>query len=126
MPSKYCAVEFASRMPTWKLHPAGGVADVLADGGEEVGAARGDHVSASCLHDGIGVDWAGGPGGGGTRIRRNRKSQAHLVRNSFGWSQSRMRVWKRLKVDFSQEWEHVDAKRRWSMHRPRSFACFFN
>ena len=62
----------------------------------------------------------------GKRVRRNRKSPEHLVRKIFLVSQSRMRVWKRLKVDFSQEWEHVDAKRRWSMHRPRSFACFFN
>ena len=28
-----------------------------------------------CLHDGIGVDWVRGPGGGGKRVRLNRKIQ---------------------------------------------------
>ena len=32
---------------------------------------------------------------------------------SFLGSQSRIRVWKRLRVPGSQEWEHVDAKRRY-------------
>ena len=70
-------------MPTWKLLPAGGVADVLTGGGEEVRAAGCDHVSASCFHDGVGVDWARRLVVGGKRVRRNRKSPANLVRKIF-------------------------------------------
>ena len=65
-----------------------------------------------CLHDGIGVDWVRGPGGGGKRVRLNRKTPAHQVRKKFSGLKSRIRVWKRLRVPFSQECEHVDAQRR--------------
>ena len=39
-------------------------------------------ASAPYLHNRIGVDWVRGPGGGGKRVRLNRKTPAHLVRKS--------------------------------------------
>ena len=40
-----------------------------------------------------------------------KKTQPHPVRKVFSGSLSRIRVWKRLKVPDSREWEHVGAKR---------------
>ena len=47
---------------------------------------------------------------------RNRKTPAHLVWKDAQRAQSRIRVWKRLGIPGSQDWEHVDAKRR-CMHQ---------
>ena len=82
--------------------PAGGVASLVTDGGEEVGMVRVEpcvRASAPCLHGGIGVDWVRGPGGGAKRVRLDRKTPAHHG--------------KRSSVPDSQEWEHVDAKKRY-------------
>ena len=68
-----CAPRCASRIPTWRLPPAGRAADLVTSGCEEVGIVRvelcvqdrvGRSNGAFCLHDGIGVDWFSGPGGG--------------------------------------------------------------
>ena len=56
MPLRYCAVRFASKFPSWRLHTGGGVADLVAGVGEDVGIVHDP--------DGIEVDWAHGSGGG--------------------------------------------------------------
>ena len=82
LPLRYCSARFARRVPTWSLPMLGLVrAGVGAEADDE--AQMGDE----------GVHWVSGSGLGRKRIRRNRKTQAHLVGHSM---QSRPRVWKRL------------------------------
>ena len=69
-----------------RLPPAGRVAGLVTDGGGEAGILRVEpcvDASVPCLHDGIGVDWVRVPGGGGKRVRQNRKTPAHQVRKKF-------------------------------------------
>ena len=70
------------------------------------------HAGAPRLHDGIGVDWVRGPWRWQTSSTKQ-KNPAHHVRMNFSGSQSCIRVSNRLRVPSSQEWEHVDAKRRY-------------
>ena len=69
-------------VPTWRLLPSGGAADLVIDGAEEVGIVRVEPCvpncvggRALCLHDGVGVEWVTGSGGCGKRVRLNRKLQ---------------------------------------------------
>ena len=116
LPLRYCAVTFASRIPTWRLPPAGGVARLVTDDGEELGMVRVEpcvRAGTSCLHDGIGVDWVRGPGGGGTRVRLSRKSPAHPCAEEFFRVPISHSCVEEIESSGSQEWEHVDAKRRY-------------
>ena len=70
LPLRYCAVRFASKVPTWRLPPCGNVAGLLTNDCEDVGIVRvvpgavvstGDHVVSHLLHD-AGVDWLEGLG----------------------------------------------------------------
>ena len=79
-PNGIVLLGFASRVPAWRLHPSGGAADLVIDGGEEVGIVLvepcvqdrvGGLACVFSLHDG--VEWVSGPGGGGNRVRLNRK-----------------------------------------------------
>ena len=84
MPSWYCALDLRVRYPLGG--PVGGVAGLVTDGGEEVGIVRVEpcvRACASCLHDGIEVDWVSRPVGSGKRVRLNRKPPAHHERKSF-------------------------------------------
>ena len=76
---------FASRIPTWRLPPAGD--GLVTDGGEEVGIVRVEpciRAAASCLHDGVGVDWVRGPGGGWqTSSTKQKNSSAPCVEEFF-------------------------------------------
>ena len=69
LPLRYCASRFASKVPTWRLPIAGGVAALVGVIQVESG--------------GDGIDWVGGPGGGGKRFRLNRKTTAHFVQRFF-------------------------------------------
>ena len=40
LPLRYCAAMFARQVPTWRLPPSDKVADLVTDGGEEVGIVR--------------------------------------------------------------------------------------
>ena len=89
---RYCAARFACRTPTWRLPVSGHVDDLVA---ASIGAVREVDV------DGVGqeVHWVSGSGPGRKRIRRNRKTPAHLAGIMI---HSRPRVWKRLRhVGFS-------------------------
>ena len=102
-PLRYWAVRFASEVPTWRFpvpgHAAGlvtaddSVADVVEveAGGEEVA-------------------WVSGSGLGRKRIRLNRKNPAHLA--GILGTQSRPRVWKRLRHAGQSVEAVADDKRR--------------
>ena len=86
LPLRYCAVRFASRIPTWRLPPAGGVASLITDGGEEVGIVRVEpcvHAGAPCLHDVIGVDWVRGPVGMANEFDLTEKLQRTMCGSIF-------------------------------------------
>ena len=103
LPFSCCAVRFASKIPAWRLPLAHGVASLVTGGGEEVGMVRVEpcvRAGAPCSHDCTGADLVRGPGGSGKRVRLNRKRSCTPC------------AWKRLRVPGSQEWEHVDGKRR--------------
>ena len=113
LPLRYCAGRFASRIPTWRLPADGHVADLVAEGGEEVGVVHEESSAPAVLSGfggGGGVGWISGPGGGVQRVRLNRKTPAHLVSHSLLEVQSRPRVWKRLRIQKHPGHDHVDAK----------------
>ena len=65
LPLKYCAVKFAGRMPDCPLLVGLLVLSLMVV--KEVGMVRVEpcvRAGAPCLHDGIGVDWLRGHGGG--------------------------------------------------------------
>ena len=120
VPLRYCAARFASEISSWRLLTSGRVADLVTDGGVVVGIvwvepcvqdSLDDRAGVYCLHDGVGVDWASGPGVGGKRLRQHRTTPAHFVNRGFWGSVSRPRVWQRLRV-CGQRSAGVDAKRR--------------
>ena len=81
---RYCARGVACRIPTWRLPAGGYAADLVTEGGEEVGIVRvepGVSGDMPCFDGGGGVDWSGVAGGGVKRVRLNRKTPAHLVRH---------------------------------------------
>ena len=102
LPLRYCNTRFAWKLPTWRLPDRGRVRDLVAD---DVDGAR----FLGC--DRLGGDLFPPPVGRAgdsfddrvlesvKRIRLNRKTSAHLARvgNSM-YSESRSRVWKRLRV----------------------------
>ena len=97
----------------FRRFPAGGVARLVTYGGYAEGLDQvesDDGENADSLHDGKGAGWARRAGGERKRARLNRKSTAHLVERNFTGSQSRIRVWKRLRILGSPDWEHVDTK----------------
>ena len=55
LPLKYCAVRFASRVSAWRLPTDGSVANLVTEGGEEVGVVQ-------VKPGGDGVDWVSEPG----------------------------------------------------------------
>ena len=80
MPSRYCAVRFACRVPTWRLPAAGSVADLLTEGGVGAGIVH----DASCAPASNSLGALGGDIGGGEsglsrrgckRVRLSRKTQ---------------------------------------------------
>ena len=71
-----CAARFTSKIPSWRLTSEGSVANLVTDGGEEVGIVQ---VESG----GIGVHWVSGPGEGGKGFRLNRKPPAHLAGTGF-------------------------------------------
>ena len=81
LPLRYCAVRFASRVPTWRLPVPGHVAGLV--------------TVADVAEVGEGVSWVSGSGPGRKRIRLNRKTSAHLA--GISGTHSRPRVWKRLR-----------------------------
>ena len=100
---KYCAVRFASRVLAWHVPVSGHVAClVTAESGvtEAVGVEVG----------GEGVWWVNGSGPGRKRLRLNRKNPAHLAGVSV--TQSRPRVWKRLRHAGHSFVPLADCKRR--------------
>ena len=102
LPLRYCAVRFASRIPTWRLpdsgHVAGLVTAVVGVAGRAVVDGAADKVS-----------WVSGSGPGRKRIRLNRKTPAHLVVSVV---RSRPRVWKRLRHLGHYSFSLPDPKRR--------------
>ena len=90
----------------------GHAADLVADSGEGVVVVRVEHGAPDVMPGfSDGVDWISGPGGGVIRVRRNRKTPAHLV-TCILVIQSRPRVWKRLRVQDHFCGDHADAKAR--------------
>ena len=49
-PNGIVLLGFASRVPAWRLHPSGGAADLVTDGGEEVGIV----LVEPCVQDRVG------------------------------------------------------------------------
>ena len=102
LPLRYCNTRSAWKLPTWRLPDRGRVRDLVAD---SVGGAR--FLGCGRLGGGLfppPVDRAGDSFddrvlGCVKRIRLNRKTPAHLARvGTFINSESRSRVWKRLRV----------------------------
>ena len=92
---------FASRILTWSLPVGGHVIGLVTheSGGDAV--VLDGHcapVPVPGLTSDVGVDSVTGPRGGVNRVRRNRKTPAHLVRHGILGIQSRPRVWKRLRI----------------------------
>ena len=102
LPLRYCACQFAGRVPTWRLPADCRAAGLVTEGVEEVGALT------DCD---VGGTWISGPGGGVKRVRLRRKNPAHLARHGIFEIQSRPRVWKSLRVqDLSSQYHDADAK----------------
>ena len=102
---RYCAARFACNIPTLRLPAGGQVARLVTEGCEEVGMVQVAPRDA-------GVAWISGPGEVGKRVRLNRKTPAHLVRQGSVNIQSRPRVWKRLGARVYSGCDRTDAKRR--------------
>ena len=86
LPLRYCAGRFASRVNTWRLPADGHAADLVTEGGEQVGILRVEHSAPAVVpgfDGGDGGDWISGPGGGVKRVRLKRKTPAHLVRHGI-------------------------------------------
>ena len=65
VPLRYCAGRFASRVLTWRLPADGHVANLIAEGSEEVGIMRVEHGAPAVMlgfDGGNGGDWISGPG----------------------------------------------------------------
>ena len=84
---------FASGVPTWRLPTDGSVANLV-----------------TWYLVVMKFNWVGGPGGGGQRVRLNRKTPAHLEGRGLMGSQSRPQVWKFIRDHL--EVARADAKRR--------------
>ena len=97
-PLRYCAVRFASKVPSWRL-PLAGAADLVIADYCVVPAAEAGGRGGGCVGSSV---------PGRKRIRLNRKTPAHLA--GILGIQSRPRVWKRLRVQVhpnSQQPENV-------------------
>ena len=91
LPLRYCSGKFACRVPTWGLPARGHVQGLLADFAG---------IGLPGLVGGAGVLGGGRILGGVKRVRIHRKTPAHLAGiGRDGSSQSRPRVWKRLRVE---------------------------
>ena len=103
LPLRYCSGKFACRVPTWGLPARGHVQGLVAEFHGVGEVSRGVHVVRAQLPGLVGG--AGVLGGRRTlgrfeRVRLHRKTPAHLAGyGREGNSQSRPRVWKRLKVE---------------------------
>ena len=102
LPLRYYNTRFAWKLPTWRLPDRGRVRDLVADsvdGARFLGCDRlgGDLFPPPVGR--VGDSFDDRVLGGVKRIRLNRKTPAHLARvgNSMN-SESRSRVWKRLRV----------------------------
>ena len=104
LPLGYCAARFAKRVPTWRL-PVSGHAACRVTADSDVAEVVEVEVG------GEGVCWVDGSGPGRKRIRLNRKPPAHLAGVSV--SQSRPRVWKRLRHVGHSFVPFADCERRW-------------
>ena len=83
------------------MHPVGNAAGFVTDADGEVGVVGVEPAASavvSILNEGVRVRWSGGPWGGVKRVRLTRKTPAHLVSGGIHGIQSRLRVWKRLRV----------------------------
>ena len=87
LPLRYCAAQFACKTTTWRVPVSGHVARLVATYCEAAGGNGSEDASS-------GVHWVSGSGPGRKRIRRNRKTPAHLAEFMI---HSRPRVWKRLR-----------------------------
>ena len=64
---RHCAGRFASRVPSWRLPADGHVADLVTEGGVDVGIVRVEHGAPAVMSGfevGGGGYWISGPGGG--------------------------------------------------------------
>ena len=86
-------MNFARKVPTWRLPERSNVASFLASGE----LVRGGPSALSAALGGAGVCLASGSGGGVKRVRLYRKTPAHLARQGISGVQVRPRVWKRLR-----------------------------
>ena len=102
LPLRYCSSHFACRVPTWGLPAHGHAQGLLAElaGAGEV--PRGGQVQRARLPGLVGGARVSGSGRAlGGRLLRN--PPAHLAGyGTEGSSQSRPRVWKRLRVEGSR------------------------
>ena len=101
LPLRYCAGRIDGGIPTWRLPVGGHDIGLVSDdyGGDVVVPdGHGAPVLVPGFRGDAGVDWVSGPGGGVKRVRLNRKTPAHLVRQGILGIQSRPPVWKRLGI----------------------------
>ena len=103
LPLRYCSARFACKLPTWRLPDRGRVRELVT---ESVNGARASLVVLGwvgiyflLLQVVLVVLLMNRVLGGFKRIRLNRRTPAHFARvgNCMG-SNSRSRVWKRLRV----------------------------
>ena len=118
---KYFAAWFMSKVPTRRLSPCGGVANLVTDGAEEVGIVQvepcvqvglDDRAGACPLRGGPEVRCAGGAWWESEKSPTNQKNSSTPCESGLSGSSSRPHVWKRLRVCDQHSEARVDAKRR--------------
>ena len=111
---RYCSGKFACRVPTWGLLARGHVQGLVAEFAGVGGGSWSSHVDRAQLLGLVGGARVSGGRrilGSVKRVRLHRKTPAHLSRWSRdGSSQSRPRVWKRLRVAEGPRFRHNGAK----------------